>query len=146
MRSLFVAVGLLLIAAVCHANPFTEQVRATLLDHVSLTALVQDGETDLALLDSVIQIGKHNGEYLLGLQAGFSGSVSPDPGAPSGAGYLVGATLRLSPLVKGKVALSPQWEFLRALEYGPSYHYDLREKESMWGLAVGLAFDPAPKQ
>lgn len=139
--------GILLLASTAaNASPLSDHFSATLLDHVSVTALVQSGETDVALLDSIIQIGKHNGEYLAGIQAGFSGSMNPEPGEVSGAGYLVGITLRLNPLIKDKVDFPPQWEFLRALEFGPSYHRDLRDNKDIWGVSVGLAFDPAPKQ
>lgn len=146
MNKLIVA-ALIFVASNVQAAGIADQFSATLLDHVSITGLVQDGHTDVALLDSIIQIGKHNGEHVLGLQAGFAGAGSTtESQEATGAKYLVGATLRLSPFIKSGVNMPAHWEFLKALEFGPAYHYDLREKESKWSIAVGLAFDPAPKQ
>lgn len=121
-------------------------VTTTLLDHVGVVTQFKSGETNLALVDSVVQIGSIKGKSILDLQAGFNTDVKPAPGEASGANLILGGFFKLSSLVGTKVNYPFQWEFLRSLEYGPVYFYDIREKKDFIAFQVGLAFDLSPVQ
>lgn len=117
---------------------------ATLLDHVMTVTQFKSGETKLALMDSVVQIGSVNNESILDLQAGFSGETKPEPGEASAANVVVGGFFKVSTLMKGKVNFPEQWKFLNSIEHGAAWNYDLREKDSFFCYQVGLAFGLNP--
>lgn len=118
---------------------------ATLIDHVMTVTQIKNGETDLALVDSIIQIGKINGGSILDLQAGFGTTVTPDAGDPTGANLLVGGFFKVSSFMKGYVKYPDQWKFLNSIEHGPVYFWDFREKRDFVGYQIGLAFGLNPK-
>jgi len=121
-------------------------ITTTLLDHVVPCVQFRSGETKIALVDSVVQIGSYEGRSLLDLQAGFNGEVAPEPGDPNGASLIAGAQFKVSSLINAKLHLPDQWEFLRSLEHGPFVNYDFREKDWFGGYQIGLAFNPTPIQ
>lgn len=141
MKKLLIAVALLFLAVKSQA---ADQIVTTLLDHVTVCTQFSSGETKLALLDSVIQVGKINGRSILDLQAGFSGDTAPDPEEPSGANFLVGAFFKVSSLIGDRLNLPEHWRFLNSIEHGPSFSYDLREKDTYISYQVGLAFTLYP--
>ena len=150
MRKLLVAVVLSVfgvLPSLADTTSLGEQITATLLDHVQTMAqFTTEGDTRLALLDSVVQVGKYNGSYIAGLQLGFSGETAPDAGDPNGVNYLAGVQIRLDPLFRQEVTVPEHWSFLRALEFGPGFHYDFRERHSFLNFQVGLAFTLNPKK
>lgn len=144
MKKLLIAGSLLLLASLAKAD-LGDQITMTLIDHVQTVAQFDEqGTTRLALLDAIIQIGNYKGYKMLDLQVGFSGDTKPEPGDPDGINYLAGAMFRLDPFFKTHVTLPEHWEFLKAIEFGPGWHYDFRQKEEFWNFQVGLAFDLNP--
>jgi len=141
MKKLLFAVALLFVASARGEDLIT----STLLDHVMPVTQFKSGETKLALMDSVIQIGSYDGRSILDLQAGFSGETKPEPGEASGMNLIAGGFLKLNSVVGDAVKFPPQWSFLNALEYGPAYNYDFREKSSYLSFQVGMAFKLTPK-
>lgn len=141
LKEIVVAAGLVLCAAVAHAD----MVAATLIDHVAPVTQFKSGETKLAVVDSVIQVGSVNGKSLFDLQAGFSGETAPQSGEVTGANFIVGGFFKVSSLLNGHVKFPAHWDFLKAVEHGVAYTYDLREKRDYVSYQVGLAFSLQPK-
>lgn len=120
-------------------------ITTTLIDHVTTVTQFKSGETNLALMDSVVLIGSHEGRSVFDLQVGFSGETKPDNDEVSAANFLVGGFFKISTLLSSRVHLPEHWEFLRALEHGVAYSYDFREKRDFVSYQVGLAFGLNPK-
>lgn len=118
---------------------------STLIDHVGPVTQFQSGETKLALMDSVVQIGKIKGKSILDLQLGFNGETKPEAGEVTSANFLTGGFLKISSLVGENVNYPAHWTFLSSLEHGPFLHYDLREKVWRGGYQAGLFFSLDPK-
>lgn len=141
MNKLMLIASLLFVVAPAEAG----MIEATLLDHVMTVTQFTSGETKLALVDSVVQIGSKEGRSILDLQAGFSGNVKPEPDQVQAANLVGGAFLKVSTLISGQVNFPSHWEFLNSLEHGAYAMYDFRDKDTDFGYQVGLAFDLAPK-
>lgn len=125
------------------ANPLSDMIHATLIDHVELAIQFDDkGNQRLSLLDSILRIGNYNGYPLLHGQIGFSGDTVPPPGQKPN--WIAGWFLRLDPFFKS-VSVPAHWEFLKRLEFGTGWHYDFETKDKFANITVGLAFDPSPK-
>lgn len=120
-------------------------VSLTLLDHVMAVTQFRSGETNIALVDSIVRIGSTNGESVFDLQAGFNSNVKPDSGEVAGANLIVGGFFKVSSLVKDKIKFPDHWKFLNSIEHGPVYFYDLRDKDDFIGYQVGLAFSLQPR-
>lgn len=120
-------------------------ITSTLLDHVSPVTQFRSGRTQIALVDSVIQIGSIEGRSLLDVQAGFSGNTKPEADEPNSANLIAGGFLKVSSLLWTKFVYPQQWKFLRSVEHGPYINYDFREKKWVGGYQVGLAFTLEPK-
>lgn len=139
---------LLSIAVICSLYSVSmgaDLVQMTLLDHVSPVTQFKNGETKIALVDSIVRIGSYKGKSILDLQAGFNGETKPDAGEVSGVSLLGGGFLKVSSLVGSVVKYPEHWQFLKALEHGPSLFYDFREKTWQASYQVGLAFSLQPK-
>lgn len=155
MKKVIIASILLMSAVFVRAeNPIIEVVEdpiieptvvGTLLDHVMVVTQFRSGETRLALLDSVVQIGKMDGKSILDLQLGFNTDVAPKPGEVSGADFLAGGFLKVSTLLYKSIKYPEHWEFLRAIEHGGFINYDFREKEWYGGYQCGFSFELNPK-
>lgn len=120
-------------------------ITTTLLDHVAIVTQFHSGETRLALVDSVVQIGSVKGKSILDLQAGFSGETAPDAGEVTGANFIAGGFLKVSSLLGTKVNFPAHWRFLNSIEHGVKVDYDFREEDTSVSYQVGLAFTLAPK-
>lgn len=120
-------------------------IKTTLLDHVTTVTMFKSGESNLALMDSVILLGSVDGKSLFDIQAGFSGETRPEEGEPTGASLLAGGFFKVSSLINAKAKFPAHWEFLRSLEHGVSYVYDFRQKRDFVAYQVGLAFGLNPK-
>lgn len=120
-------------------------ITSTLLDHVMTVTQFKNGETKLALMDSVVQIGTLNGSSILDLQAGFNSETKPEPNDPAGINWVGGGFFKVSTLLKDKVHFPEHWKFLNSIEHGVVYAYDFREKKDFLGYQVGLAFQLSPK-
>lgn len=118
---------------------------STLIDHVGPVTQFQSGETKLALMDSVVQIGKIKGESILDLQLGINGETKPDAGEVTSANFLAGGFLKVNSLIGENVTYPPHWKFLSSLEHGPFLHYDFRKKGFYGGYQAGLFFSLDPK-
>lgn len=138
----------MLLAIVLFASPVISHgedlITSTLLDHVMTVTQFQNGQTNLALIDSVVQIGKVNDHSLLDLQAGFSGDVAPEPGEEKNF-LLAGGFFKVSSIIRGKVHYPEHWQFLNSIEHGPALFYNFREKQWKGSYQVGLAFGLNPK-
>jgi len=133
------------VLALSHGAKADDIFTATLLDHVMTVTQIKSGETTLALVDSVVQIGSYNKLSILDLQAGFSNNVKPESNEAAGANWMVGGFFKISTLLKDKIHFPDQWKFLNSLEHGPVYFYDLRTKKDFVGYQIGLAFGLNPK-
>lgn len=142
MRKMLLAVALLFVAGSMKADE--NLIVSTLLDHVMPVTQFKSGETKIALLDSVVQIGKANGKSVLDLQAGFNAETKPEAGEVTGANFLATAFFKVSSIVGGKIKFPEHWEFMRSLEHGPAFSYDFREKKSFICYQVGLSFSLHP--
>ncbi len=136
----------LILAVFCITNAKADMVTSTLLDHVGPVTQFKNGETSIAVVDSIVMIGSYKGKSILDLQAGFNSDIKPEPGQTAGADLIAGGFFKLSSLVGDKLHVPAHWEFLRSLEYGVSYFYNFREKRDFLALQVGLAFDLNPIQ
>lgn len=141
MRKLLIGLMFLLSSQVNAQDLIT----STLLDHVMTVTQFKSGETNIALMDSVVQIGSRNGKSIFDLQAGFSGNTKPTGTEANAANFLFGGFLKVSSLFGDKVKFPPHWEFLNSIEHGVTYLYDSREKKDFISYQVGLAFDLNPK-
>lgn len=141
MKKLVIA-ALFLVPSVAKADV----IQTTLLDHVTTVTQFKSGETKLALLDSIIRVGKYNDKSIFDVQAGFSGETAPDSTEPTGANLLIGGLLKASTFASGLAKFPEHWEFLNSLEYGPYIQYDFREDVWVGGFQAGLAFSLQPVQ
>lgn len=142
MKKLLLFVSLILVSPVVRAEE--DIIISTLLSHVMTVTQFQSGQTNVALMDSVVQIGSINGHSILDLQAGFSGNVAPEPGEEKNF-LLAGGFLKVSSLIKDKIHFPEQWQFLNSLEHGPTLFYDFKDKTWEGSYQVGLAFGLNPK-
>lgn len=120
-------------------------ITSTLLDHVMTVTQFQSGETRLALMDSIVQIGAHDGKSIFDLQVGLNGNTKPEPGEVQAANLVAGGFLKFNSFT-GLIKFPAHWEFLNGIEHGPAVYYDFRQKDWEGGYQVGLAFDLAPKK
>lgn len=137
----------LIVAAVAFsaASAMADTVEMTLLDHVMPTTQFSSGKTKIALIDSVVLFGSHEGRSIFDLQAGFNGDTKPGPGEVSGANFIAGGFLKVSTLIAGYAHYPDHWKFLNSIEHGPYIQYDFRRDEWYGGYQVGLAFQLQPK-
>lgn len=137
--------GLLLLGTSIVRADLGDQITSSLISHVSAhSQYTTTGENRLALLASIVQIGKMNGSSIGQLRFGFTGIMNPDKNVTAGAGYVADAYVNISPFVRKYVTLDPNWTFLNSIEMGPSIAYDLREHHSYLAFSVGLAFSLQP--
>ena len=120
-------------------------IESTLLDNVMTVTQFQSGRTKVALMDSVILIGKANGKSIFDLQAGINGDTKPDGQDQNGATFLAGGFFKVSSLMADKVSFPDHWKFLNSIEHGPALMYDFREKLWRGSYQVGLSFGLNPK-
>lgn len=120
-------------------------IESTLLNHVMTVTQFQNGKTKLALMDSVIQIGKYKNRSIFDLQAGFNGNTRPQSGEPNSANLVLGGFLKVSPFLAELVIFPEHWKFLSSLEHGFALNYDTREQVWRGSYQVGLAFTLNPQ-
>lgn len=146
MKKIMLMVVALLGASFAHGALLGDQITASLIDHVAAQSQwTTKGENRLALLSSVVQIGRLDGKAIGQLRFGFTGITNPEGGVDRGAGYVADGYLNISPLIRRYVRLSPEWTFLNSIEAGPSYGYDFRDHHGYLAFSVGLAFGLSPK-
>jgi hypothetical protein len=116
-------------------------IEGTILDHVEAVTQVQSGQTSVALLDSVILIGKYKGMSIGHVQAGVTSTIDGNP--PS---WLAGFCIRLDPFLKNLATLPEHYQFLKSIQHGPALHYNFREKVWRGSYNVSLAFGLEPKK
>lgn len=145
MRKLFMFGCLLLVLGKTgYCDGIGDQINATLLSHVeTITQFAADGTTRIGLLDNVFQIGKIGDSYIGAARFGYKGIANSD-GSFGRGGYEAGVFIHLNPIVKDVITLNPQWDFLNALEYGPSYNYDFSQHQGFVSFDIGLAFGLNP--
>lgn len=121
-------------------------IEATLIDHVMPVTQFRSNKTKLALLDSVILIGKIDNKSILDLQLGFNGDVKPEHDKANSADFVAGAFLKVSSIINSHIVFPQHWEFLRALEHGAFIQYDWRDKNVYGGYQAGLSFKLNPNK
>lgn len=124
----------------------SDLITSTLLDHIMPVTQIKSGETKVALVDSVVQIGKIKGKSIFDIQAGISGDTKPETGEAQAVDFIAGGFLKVSSLIGDKVSFPEHWKFLQALEHGGFANYNFRDEEWLGGYQVGLAFTLNPKQ
>lgn len=142
MKKLMLLLFALLVTGAIHAD---DQITSALLDHVATVTQFKNGETKLALVDSVIQVGSIEGRSLFDFQLGFNGNTKPQAGEVSAANLVAGGYFKVSSLLWTKLVYPDQWKFLKALEHGVAYQYDFRDHHGFVCYQVGLAFGLQPK-
>lgn len=144
MKKLILSVVLLLGVSQVKAD-IGDQITSSLIDHVSgHSQWTTKGENKLALLSSIVQIGKLDGKAIGQVRFGFTGTVNPDKSVSRGAGYVADVYVNAAPFIRKYVSLAPEWTFLNSIEVGPSYAYDFREHHSYLSISLGLAFGLKP--
>lgn len=142
MKKLLIAVA---VVVASFSSAKAGLVEKSLLDNVMTVTQFKNGETNLALMDSVIQFGKMNDKSIFDLQAGFSGNTKPSESEVHAADIIAGGFFKISSLLDNKTNFPPNWEFLRSLEHGIVWQYDFRERRDFIAYQVGLSFDLNPK-
>lgn len=150
MRKIIGCLVFVFMAVTARADIGTD-IKKSLLDHVDTVSLFgigrqSKGPTKLAMVDSVIRIGNYAGDSILDLQAGFFGDTKPVQGETQAVNWIYGAQLRIDPFLKNKLPVPPEWEFLKALEQGPSVFYNSTGKEWFYGYEMGLSFGLSPNK
>ncbi len=144
MKKYVIIALILALPSFVHAD-LGDQITATLTDHVSAhTQYTTKGENRLALLDSIIIIGKYHGASIAQGRFGFTGIANPSGGVDRGAGYVADVFINAAPFIRDYVHLDDSWIFLNSLEVGPSLGYDFRSHHSIYSVSVGLAFGLNP--
>ncbi len=146
LKKLLAAILLLISPCVLKADILGDQIKTSLIDHVSAsTQWTTKGENRLALLSNIVQLGQWKGSAIGQLRFGFTGITNPAPDQVSSAGYVADAYINISPFIREYVTLDPSWSFLNSVEAGPAFAYDFREHHSYLAFSVGLAFGLNPK-
>ena len=126
-------------------SSFADFVKATLLERVSAVSQFDfKGSERIALMDSILLIGKYNDRSIIHIQGGVNKETNPDQSPSNTTDFVWGAQFRLDPFLNGDMDFPAGWEFLRALEHGPAIHYDTRVKAWYGYYQVGLAFGLQP--
>lgn len=120
---------------------FSDLIKSTLIDHVSVVSQLGNGHTRTAAVDSIILIGKYKERSILQIQGGFNRDIQVDDTTHT----IWGAQLRLDPFLNDKLNLPESWTFLKSLEWGPALHYDTRKSGWYGYVQLGLAFGLQPK-
>lgn len=142
MKKMILAMLLLLAPSMSRADGIWDMIKASLIDHVSAVSQVGDGHTKAAAVDSIIRIGKWNGQSILNLQAGFN----KDLGEEDTTHLIYGGQIRLDPFITPKLNLPEHWVFLKNIEYGPAMHYDQRNSVWYGYFQAGWVFGQNPGQ
>ncbi len=120
-----------------------DQITASLIDHVAAhSQWTTKGENRLALLASIVQIGKMDGSSIAQIRFGYNTTVNDSSQTD---GYVGDVYMNISPFVRKYVKLDPNWTFLNSIEMGPNYAYDFQQHHSYLAFSVGLAFGLNPK-
>lgn len=143
MKKMFLLIAGLMLSSQLKADE--NLIVTTLLDNVMTVTQFKSGETNYALMDSVVQIGRMNGKSIFDLQAGINGDVKPGPDEVNGANFVFGGFLKVSSLFGNKVNFPDHWRFLNSIEHGPAFIYDQREHNGKFCYQVGLSFGLNPK-
>jgi hypothetical protein len=145
MKKLTLSLGFMLLSGTGYCD-VGDLIKTTLTEHVATVTQFKSRETRLALVDSVILIGRTNGKSILDVQAGFSGTTVDGAvsGEPNSADLILGGQFKISSILSNSIKFSPEFVFLNSLEYGPSYFYDTRTHSGYLSFQVGLAFNLNP--
>lgn len=120
-----------------------DYIKGTLLENVQTRVFFAQEETQIQLVDTVIQIGKYKGSSILDLELGLGNETNPN-NREEELNFLYGATLRVDPYLRPVLNLPEHWEFLRSLRHGVAVFYDEESKDVEFGYTFGLAFDLNP--
>ena len=151
MKKVLMLLAAMTMAGAANAVELGEYIKATLLDNVVTSGIYgirqeDRGPAKLALTDTIIRVGRYQNSSIVDLQAGFFGNANEVPEENQAVNWIFGAQLRLDPLVKSKVPLDHDWEFLKSVQFGPSVFYDATNSKWLPGFQVGLSFNLEPNQ
>lgn len=146
MKKMFMLLGIMALANAGYSQGLGDQITSSLINHVSThSEWTTKGDNRLALLSSIVEIGKWKGSSIGQLRFGYvntvtsnSGTVTPDNG------YVADAYINIAPVLKEYVTLNQDWAFLNSVEMGPAFAYDFKEHHSYLAFSVGLAFGLNP--
>ncbi len=140
-------IGLILMFGLSHvqASELGDQITASLIEHVAAhSQWTTKGENRLALLASIIQIGKIDKSSIAQIRFGYN-AVASGEDVKRSAGYVGDVYINFSPFIRRYVNFDKDWTFLNTIEIGPSYSYDFYQHHSYLAVSVGLAFSLNPK-
>lgn len=123
-RLLLVVIAFLGLSVVAKADGIGDQIKTSLLGQIQpIHQYTTHGDSRIALLDDVLQIGHFKGEYLGFAQVGPSTTVGSGDGRIEG--YLIGGSFNWSPVIRSFVNLPSGWRFLNEqFIISSGYHYD----------------------
>ena len=151
--------GLALVAfCACEQNvfaatsPVLDQFSVALLGHTeTVLETTTHGKTNAEILITPIQIGKLDGGYLAGIDAGVLGNVKPSSLGQTGFNWTAGVHFHLSPFLKKAASISPSYPALAGLEINPRVSYlfpnHINGVRGGWqfGLGLGWSWSATPQ-
>lgn len=146
MKKIMIASIIALMPAMASAIQIGDQVKATLLDHVTPVNQFAEEGNRVALMDSVILIGSTNGRSILDIQGGIVSDTRPESANEAGINWAAGALLKVSSLLRDDIKFADQYRFLNAIEYGLFINRDFTQEEWRWGAQIGLSFQLQPNE
>ena len=142
MKKMLFAIVVLMASSQAKAQDI---VTASLIDNVTTVTQFESGKTKLALMSSVIQIGKFSGKSIFDLQAGFNTDVNAGSNEARSAAIIFGGWFKVSSIMNAYVKYPDEWKFLKSLEHGVAVNYNARTSEWRASYQAGLAFSLNPK-
>lgn len=137
------------------SNPIIDQLSVDLLGHMeTIVETTSHGKTNAEMLLTPIQIGRMNGNYLVGVDGGVLGDVAPSSIGDHGFNWTAGVHLHLAPLIKKYIApgISPDYRAITSLEINPRVSYLFANQgngaRGGWqvGFGIGWSFALSPQQ
>lgn len=138
LKNVLMIAGLIL-AAFCITNAkaegLSDQFKASLVgDMAAVVGHTSHNENKAYLLTSLVQLGHHKGDYILGFDFGGVGS--------NGSGHLTyGVHVHVTDLIVDYVPMNPTLStFLKNIELSPRYSYDCDVNHGVLSYVLGAKF------
>lgn len=116
------------------------QLIATIINHGSFFEEYRKGQKEITLQDDIVEFGNLKGNFI----GSVFGGIYQDP-TQSNLGEEAGLKLNLNTLLNNFVTVTPEWAWIKNIEYAPSVGYDFGQNtKHAWFAAfnVGFGFGP----